>query len=316
MTKKKILSIILICSLITLTGMGVSARDNNAAILQEDDYLLDGNFENGELVNGFIYYSREEAEAGILRDKEFENQTWADIPFDMQGTATTRSVAVMTAENETNTQQLEVDETSKEQYDATGYTQQIVSQNISSTYGSATLLQEDDYLLDGNFENGELVNGSIYYSKEEAEAGLLRDKEFENQKWMDISLDGATALDVYPDAGNAEGTDTYGNFYYTIREVCSFSSWYGDKKIRVDTQSQLYYSKDKSFFTSDDYSYIVTVTDENGTVGSFRGYSDDVFGGADMTGSKAYGSYWIKITMETKLPSYFYLNGSGKIKNR
>ncbi len=313
MTKKKILSGMLICSLITLTGMGVLAKDNNAAILQEDDYLLDGNFENGELVDGFIYHSKEEAEAGLLRDKEFENQTWADIPLDTQETASTPSVAVMTNEDEANVQQLEVGETNKEQYDATGYTQQIVSQNILSTYGSVTLLQEDDYLLDGNFENGELVNGSIYHSREEAEAGLLRDKEFENQIWADISPDGATTSDVCPDAGNTEGTTENGNFYYTIHEACSFSVWHGYGDIRVDTQSQLYYSKDKSFLTSEDYSYIVTVKDEDGVVGSFRGYSDDVFGGADMTGG---GSYWIKITMETKLPGYFYLNGSGKIKNR
>ena len=44
------------------------------------------------------------------------------------------------------------------------------------TRGNAETLSEDDYLLDGNYENGELVNGSIYHSEAEAVEGVKQDR--------------------------------------------------------------------------------------------------------------------------------------------
>lgn len=44
------------------------------------------------------------------------------------------------------------------------------------TRGNAETLSEDDYLLDGNYENGELVNGSIYHSESEAVEGVKQDR--------------------------------------------------------------------------------------------------------------------------------------------
>lgn len=44
-------------------------------------------------------------------------------------------------------------------------------------FGNATAISEDDYLRDGDFSNGELVNGSIYFSEADAKAGVQRDRE-------------------------------------------------------------------------------------------------------------------------------------------
>lgn len=47
--------------------------------------------------------------------------------------------------------------------------------NIQEIHGNATLLTKDDYLLDGNYDNGELVNGDICFSEEEALAVIHAD---------------------------------------------------------------------------------------------------------------------------------------------
>jgi len=45
-----------------------------------------------------------------------------------------------------------------------------------NTTGTATLISWDDYLLDGDYENGELINGGIYYSMEDAFRGYQKDR--------------------------------------------------------------------------------------------------------------------------------------------
>lgn len=50
------------------------------------------------------------------------------------------------------------------------------SQYHLQTRGQARLIVPGDPLLDGNYKNGELVNGSVYHSVEEALAGVKRDK--------------------------------------------------------------------------------------------------------------------------------------------
>ena len=50
------------------------------------------------------------------------------------------------------------------------------SQYQLSTRGQAVLIVPGDPLLDGNYENGELVNGGIYHSVQEAIAGVKQDK--------------------------------------------------------------------------------------------------------------------------------------------
>lgn len=50
------------------------------------------------------------------------------------------------------------------------------SQYHLETRGQAELIAPGHDLLDGRYDNGELVNGSVYYSVEDAIAGVKRDK--------------------------------------------------------------------------------------------------------------------------------------------
>lgn len=51
----------------------------------------------------------------------------------------------------------------------------LFNANVREIHGNAALLTKDDYLLDGNYNNGELVNGDICFSEEEALAVLHAD---------------------------------------------------------------------------------------------------------------------------------------------
>lgn len=71
--------------------------------------------------------------------------------------------------------------------------EKITPQYDVETFGSATAIPPDDYLLDGNYENGELVNGGIYFSESEALAGMERDRQ------------DALFTKLYPGTGIVEG---------------------------------------------------------------------------------------------------------------
>ncbi len=75
--------------------------------------------------------------------------------------------------------------------DATGYTQQVVSQNIvGDAIGNASIIPDDDPLLDGHFHNGELVNGFICHNKTEAEQALIADLNLQNDTAPLLDEDG------------------------------------------------------------------------------------------------------------------------------
>lgn len=200
--------------------------------------------------------------------------------------------------------------------DATGYTQKVVSQNIiGNPSGSAALISDDDPLLDGHFYNGELVNGSICYSKNEAEQVLAYDRAHLNT--IDSSdaanEDTASASNVYPVTGKFVGIDNDGNFFFTIHSSGSNSGRYSAaSEMPVQTKAQLYNESSDNTYTNDNQSYIVTLTGPNGVVGSYRGYADNVRGGLTFSTSGAVGVYNVKVTV-SGLSKNVYLNGSGSI---
>ena len=155
------------------------------------------------------------------------------------------------------------------------------------TFGSATAISADDYLLDGNFENGELVNGSIYYDESEVEAGIARDRELAKME-ADVFYEDCNNEEmarVTPGTGVTTGISSDGDFQYNIKTSGTMPSPYCTYKSKayVTTQSKIYYSKDGTFLTSDDYSYIVTLMDTDGNaIGSFRGYTNNVNGGVNF----------------------------------
>lgn len=61
------------------------------------------------------------------------------------------------------------------------------SQYHLETRGNVQLIVPGHVLLDGNYENGELVNGSVYYSVEDALEGVKRDKEEANMICQDAA---------------------------------------------------------------------------------------------------------------------------------
>lgn len=173
--------------------------------------------------------------------------------------------------------------------------------------GSVELITPGDYLLDGNYKNGELVNGSIYYSVEEALAGVKQD-QIEAQR-----ICGGKER-VTPATGTIKGPDSNGGFSYTIAksgrtgsfEALTNSTW-------VSTQSQIYRNlSGGSYLTSEDYSYLVTLMDNNGKAkGSFRAYPNNVSGGVNFE-TQAFSKYYLKLETES-FPLNWYLNGSGTI---
>lgn len=183
--------------------------------------------------------------------------------------------------------------------------EEVKPQYDLETFGSATAISPDDYLLDGNFENGELVNGGIYFNEDDAIAGVEQDK-------LD-DLNDSSAW-VYPGTGVVEGINSSGNFFYTIKSSGKTSYGYSTSKsnIYVTTQSDIYNSSDDTILTSNDYSYIVTLLDSgSNSVGSFRGYMNNVNGGTTFTSTSS-GPYKIKIAVES-IPSNCFLHGAGSI---
>lgn len=181
------------------------------------------------------------------------------------------------------------------------------------TRGNAETLSEDDYLLDGNYENGELINGSIYHSEAEAVEGVKQDRimarTIANSSESEPKPDLAR---IYPNTGIIEGISSTGSFYYNIQTSGTTPSayWNVHSTVWVDSQSDVYYSKSQSTGTNDNYSYILTVMSDGNAVGSFRGYADDVKGGANFTIPG--DSMYIKLATEN-FPRNEFLHGSGSV---
>nr|WP_288824990.1 hypothetical protein [uncultured Clostridium sp.] len=202
--------------------------------------------------------------------------------------------------------------------DATGYTQKVVSQNIiGNPSGSAALISDDDPLLDGHFYNGELVNGSICNSKNEAEQVLAYDRAhlntINNTDAANEDTASTSASNVYPVTGKFVGIDNDGNFFFTIHSSGSNSGRYSAaSEMPVQTKAQLYNESSDNTYTNDNQSYIVTLTGPNGVVGSYRGYADNVRGGLTFSTSGVVGVYNVKVAV-SGLSKNVYLNGSGSI---
>ena len=84
------------------------------------------------------------------------------------------------------------------------------------TRGNAETLSEDDYLLDGNYENGELINGSIYHSEAEAVEGVKQDRIMA-RTIANSSESEPDLARIYPNTGIIEGISSTGSFYYNIQ---------------------------------------------------------------------------------------------------
>lgn len=200
--------------------------------------------------------------------------------------------------------------------DATGYTQQVVSQNIvGAAIGNASIIPDDDPLLDGHFSNGELANGFICYNKPEAEEALIADIDLQNTPYNDDNGSEDTELEnetrVYPVTDRFVGIDNDGDFFYTIHSSGSGSGRYSAKSdITVVTQANLYNDSSDESYVDSNQSYIVTLVGPSGTVGSYRGYTDDINGGRTFSVSQGVGVYNIRITVNG-LSRDIYLNGSG-----
>ena len=202
--------------------------------------------------------------------------------------------------------------------DATGYTQKVVSQNIiGNPSGSAARISDDDPLLDGHFYNGELVNGSICNSKNEAEQVLAYDRAhlntINNTDAANEDTASTSASNVYPVTGKFVGIDNDGNFFFTIHSSGSNSGRYSAaSEMPVQTKAQLYNESSDNTYTNDNQSYIVTLTGPNGVVGSYRGYADNVRGGLTFSTSGVVGVYNVKVAV-SGLSKNVDLNGSGSI---
>lgn len=174
------------------------------------------------------------------------------------------------------------------------------------TTGTATSISWDDYLLDGNYENGELVNGDVYYSVEDAFQGYqkdLSDAQREDEGIQEM---------VYPDTGVIVGIDTDGDFWYTVHSSGRTAvTEIFDSETVVETESDIWRDiGDGSTLTSSDYSYIISLVDSSGTtVGSYRGYTDGIRGGQTYS-TTPFKYYYVKIKTED-FPLSWYCHGSG-----
>lgn len=181
------------------------------------------------------------------------------------------------------------------------------TQYTLATKGSVELIVPGDYLLDGNYENGELVNGSIYYSVEEALAGVKQDKT-EAQRIC-------TGKErVTPTTGTITGPNSNGNFSYTIAKSGRTNSFSPrNSSTWVSTQSRIYRDiSGGSYLDSTDFSYLVTLMDAKGnSKGTFRAHPDNISGGVNFD-TQANSSYYLKLQTED-FPFNWYLNGSGSI---
>ena len=132
--------------------------------------------------------------------------------------------------------------------------------------------------------NGELINGSIYHSEAEAVEGVKQDRIMA-RTIANSSESEPDLARIYPNTGIIEGISSTGSFYYNIQTSGTTPSayWNVHSTVWVDSQSDVYYSKSQSTGTNDNYSYILTVMSDGNAVGSFRGYADDVKGGANFT---------------------------------
>lgn len=177
------------------------------------------------------------------------------------------------------------------------------------TWGSAEAIPKDDYLLDGNYENGELINGSIYHSEEEAIEGVKQDQIVAKAMAANKEIG---AERVYPNTGIIEGISSEGSFFYNIqssgRTAYPYSNLYDT--VTVNTQSDVYVSKTDTIEINEDYSYIVTVMSGDTAVGSFRGYANDVNGGVKYTIPG--DSLYVKLATEN-FPRGKFLHGAGSI---
>lgn len=108
------------------------------------------------------------------------------------------------------------------------------SQYHLETRGQAELISPGHELLDGKYDNGELVNGSVYYSVEDALAGVKRDK-------LEAKSICRAEERVSPPTGTIKGPDDKGNFSFTIHDKGrTYSFTTGKTSTWVDTQSQIY----------------------------------------------------------------------------
>lgn len=172
--------------------------------------------------------------------------------------------------------------------DATGYTQQVVSQNIvGDVIGNASIISDDDPLLDGHFHNGELVNGFICHNKTEAEQALIANLNLQNDTAPLLDEDG----NPYRDESSPANSESK---IYPIT----------GRFVGIDNDS----SGDS--YTDGDQSYTVTLVGPSGTVGSYRGYADNVNGGLSFNTTKGVGVYNVRIAING-LNRNIYLNGDG-----
>lgn len=177
--------------------------------------------------------------------------------------------------------------------------------------GDVEVIDEDSYLRDGDYENGELVNGSICYSEAEAQAEIEADKAYADYLFNNGP---APREGVYPPAGTIEGPDSNGNFNYTIASSGRTGSFQTTSNtLTVLTQSQIYRDlSGGSYIQTKDYNYTVSLMDSSGTSkGTFIAYPDNIKGGLvfDVT---SWNNYYLKITAN-KFPLNWYLNGSGSL---
>ena len=205
------------------------------------------------------------------------------------------STTVAMAANETNDDVKEAELAALLNIDESQY-------NLPTT-GNATLIVPGDPLLDGEYENGELVNGSIYYSIDDAIEGVKRDK---------IEAKNLTRVD--PNTGVIEGPGTYGgDFKYTVRKSGrTYSFTVKSTKTNVNTQSDIYYDSNDTYLTSEDYNYVVTLMDSNGNAkGSFKAYPNNKYGGVTFS-TTSWESYYLKI-VPNSFPANWYLHGTGNV---
>lgn len=181
------------------------------------------------------------------------------------------------------------------------------SQYHLETRGQAELISPGHELLDGKYDNGELVNGSVYYSVEDALAGVKRDK-------LEAKSICRAEERVSPPTGTIKGPDDKGYFSFTIHDKGrTYSFTTGKTSTWVDTQSQIYRNlSGGTYLQSTDYSYIVTLMDSNGNAcGSFLAYPNNISGGLNFN-TERNGTYYIKLEAQN-FPLNWYLNGDGNV---
>ncbi len=97
------------------------------------------------------------------------------------------------------------------------------SQYHLETRGQAELISPGHELLDGKYDNGELVNGSVYYSVEDALAGVKRDK-------LEAKSICRAEERVSPPTGTIKGPDDKGPWLHGVTPDGIVYSYYKNPK--------------------------------------------------------------------------------------